>query len=108
MCALIWGTIATVRLAGLAFTAGTAADQVLEMTASAIISYILFAFTLFRELWGDADKDKANEAFKEEVRENISGLKRDVSALKGDVREIKDMLKSGAPHRQALATSDPP
>lgn len=69
---------------------------------------ILFAFTLFRELWRDADKDKANEAFKEEVRENISGLKRDVSALNGDVREIKDMLKSGAPHRQALATSDPP
>ena len=99
MCAVIWGTITSVWLAGMAFTAGTTAGQVLEMTAAALIAYILFAVTLFRELWRDADKDRDIEAFKTEVREDISGLKEDVTGLKEDVREIKDMLKAGAPAR---------
>ena len=78
---------------GIMFTSGTTEKQLFEMTATALIGYIMFGAGMFRELWKDdaaeEERARADDAFKTKINKEIS-------SLKDDMREIKDMLKRGA------------
>ena len=90
MCGVIWGPIMLAWWLGIMFTSGTTEKQLFEMTATALIGYIMFGAGMFRELWKDdaaeEERARADEAIKARIDENIS-------SLKDDVREIKDLLK---------------
>ena len=104
MCGVIWGPIMLAWWLGIMFTSGTTEKQLLEMTATALIGYIVFGVGMFRELWRDdaAEKERAraDDAFR-------TRIDKEISSLKDDMREIKDMLKRGvnvsvAPERPAI------
>ena len=84
------------------FTSGTTEKRLFEMTATALIGYIMFGVGMFRELWRDdaaeEERARADDAFKTKINKEIS-------SLKDDMREIKDMLRRGATVPAAMGRS---
>ena len=81
MCGAIWGSILLVWWLGLAFGGGALIDQSREMTATALIAYILFGVGLVWGLWRDAERERADKAFQAEMCDEIAGIKKAVANI---------------------------
>ena len=96
ICGVILGPILFGWALGMAYTGGTRAEQMLEITAAALIAYTLFGMTLFREMWKDAERDRVDRAFRAETRDEIASLKKDMAHVMDQLR-ARGMLGGARP-----------